>query len=421
MTLLVCIAACAPAAHRTVAPPTVLPPLRVGTSGDYPPFSVRAPDGSFDGFDVAAARAYAGDRGRSVELVPFTWPELERRLVAREFDVVMSGVTVRGDRLAIAPMSATLVRASAVLVVPVSRTAPVAADGAGLRVVVNRGGHLERVARARLTGATIETVDDNRSLPRLLSSGAVDAVVTDTLEIATFAEGGEDPGRVAVVLSEDRKAWWVAPGNDGLADDLDSWLAAGSADGTLNALRARYLGAAAAADRGLPAAPERVVDLVARRLLLMPEVAAAKAAAGMPIEVPAREAEVLERARDAATSAGLAVAPYVAFVRTQMEVAKVVQGAALRGRGPAGGAPEGAAAARARLDGRLRPAIDRLDAQIRAALAAQAPLAGTPDALAAALRADAPVPGLDARYARRLADALLAVPAPRPERRVETA
>ncbi|MBM4247344.1 MAG: transporter substrate-binding domain-containing protein, partial [Deltaproteobacteria bacterium] len=297
VTLLVGIAACAPAAHRTVAPPSVAPPLRVGTSGDYPPFSVRAPDGTFDGFDVAAARAYARDRGRSVELVPFTWPELERRLVARELDVVMSGVTVRGDRLAIAPMSATVARASAVLVAPASRTAPVAADGAGLHVAVNRGGHLERVARARLTRATIETVDDNRSLPRLLSSGAVDAVVTDTLEIETFAEGGEDPGRVAVVLSEDRKAWWVAPGNDGLADDLDSWLAARSADGTLAALRARYLGAAAAGDGGLPAGPGRVVDLVARRLLLMPEVAAAKAVAGMPVEVPAREAEVLERAR----------------------------------------------------------------------------------------------------------------------------
>jgi len=249
-------------------------------------------------------------------------------------------------------------------------------------------------------------------------------VVTDTLEIETFAEGGEDPGRVAVVLSEDRKAWWVAPGNDGLADDLDSWLAARSADGTLAALRARYLGAAAAGDGGLPAGPGRVVDLVARRLLLMPEVAAAKAVAGMPVEVPAREAEVLERARGAAASAGLAVAPYVAFFRTQMEVAKVVQGAALRGRRPAPAAPDapdGAAAARARLDGHLRPAIDRLDGQIRAALAAQAPLPGTPEALAAALRADAPVPGLDAPQARRLAEALLAVPAPRPGRREETA
>ena len=74
----------------------------------------------------------------------------------------------------------------------------------------------------------------------------------------------------------------------------------------------------------------------------MPEVASAKAAAGLPIEVPAREAEVLERARAAAGRAGLAAEPWVALVRTQMEVAKVVQRAVLGARG-AGAAPADAA------------------------------------------------------------------------------
>lgn len=385
--------------------------MRVGTSGDYPPFSMRAADGSVDGFDVAVARAYARDRGRTIELVPFAWPDLERRLVAHEFDVAMSGVTVRGDRLAIAPMTATVARTSAVLVVPASRAAAVPADGVGMTVAVNRGGHLERVARGRLPRATLQVVDDNRSLPQLIASGTVDGVVTDTLEAATFGASGAAT-HVALVLSEDRKAYWVAPGSDALADDLDAWLAARTADGTIDALRARFLGGGAQTPESLPAATARVAELVARRLLLMPEVASAKAVAGLPIEVPAREAEVLERARAAARQADLAIEPYVALVRVQMEIAKVIQRAVLGAReSPASTDPGAVVAAKARLDGQLRPAIDRLDAGIRAALIAGAPLSGAPEDLAAALRADAPVPGFDAEQAERLAKALLAVPA----------
>src|SRR5882724_6528427 len=76
-----------------------LPPLRVGTSGDYAPFSVRAADGTLSGFDIEVARAYAAERGREIVFVPFRWPELGARFVAGDFDIVMSGVTVRPDRL----------------------------------------------------------------------------------------------------------------------------------------------------------------------------------------------------------------------------------------------------------------------------------------------------------------------------------
>jgi hypothetical protein len=77
--------------------------IRVGTSGDYPPFSLRAADGGWSGFDVEVARAYATARGRRLELVPFRWPELGTRLAAGDFDVAMSGVTVRPIACSSAP------------------------------------------------------------------------------------------------------------------------------------------------------------------------------------------------------------------------------------------------------------------------------------------------------------------------------
>jgi cyclohexadienyl dehydratase len=63
--------------------------LRVGTSGDYPPFS-RARDGragDYEGLDVTLARAYAADRELALEFVRFRWPRLMAELQAGRFDV----------------------------------------------------------------------------------------------------------------------------------------------------------------------------------------------------------------------------------------------------------------------------------------------------------------------------------------------
>lgn len=419
---LACLAGCA-SPRRPSLPPTQQPgagaaayPLRVGTSGDYPPFSVRASDGTLDGFDVAVARAWASDRGRKLELVTFRWPHLQRRLLAGDFDVAMSGVTVRGDRLALAPMSAAVARAAAVLVVPGSGERGIPADGGGMRVAVNRGGHLERIARERLPAATLVAVDDNRSLPALLASGSVDGVVTDTLEMESFvAPGGGQEGapEVVAVLARDRKAYWVSPEAAGLVDDLDAWLAEREADGTLDALRARYLGSGSGpAPPGLDPRSARVVDLVARRLLLMPEVAAAKQRAGLPIEVPEREAVVVAAARDAAARDGLATEPWVALVREQIDAAKAVQRAWLASSRPSPAADEARVrAARHRLEDELRPAIDRIDRELRDQLVRAAPLRASADEIAAALREDAPLPGFGPDRARALATALTRLPA----------
>ncbi len=414
LVLLAGLGACAqrpsalPAAEA--AGPATVRVLRVGTSGDYPPFSVRGADGSYDGFDVAVARAFASDAGMQLELVPFSWPDLERHLLAGDFDVAMSGVTVRGDRFARAPMTAAVARASAVLVAPAGGGS-LSPDAAGRKVAVNRGGHLERVARATLPAARIVTLDDNRSLPAVLRSGEADAVVTDSLEVEAFAAEGVKP-RIVRALAEDRKAYWVSPRAPGLAEELDRWLAAREADGTLPRLRARHFGEAAApAHAGLDPASAHAADLVARRLLLMPLVAAAKQACGAPLEVPGREAVVYARAEEAAGRAGLAPGPYLELVRAQVEAAKAVQRAAIAGAKAEEFASDAAACrqAKERLQGELRPAIDRIDDALRRALARSAPLAAPAPRLADAVGRDAPVPGLDAALAARLGKALAGV------------
>ena len=147
-------------------------PVRVGMSGDYPPFAYRDPGGCLRGYDVAMAGAWAVDQDRILSVVPFRWPALASDLEACEFDLAMSGITVRGDRLIQSPMTRAVATADAIVVARLEDKT-LRLDVPGLRVAVNRGGHLEQVARRKLPRAELVLVDDNRSLPDLLTQGRV--------------------------------------------------------------------------------------------------------------------------------------------------------------------------------------------------------------------------------------------------------
>jgi chorismate mutase len=139
-----------------------------------------------------------------------------------------------------------------------------------------------------------------------------------------------------------------------------------------------------------------VTDLVARRLMLMPAVAAAKRASGLAVVDPGREAEVESRAVARAAAAGLAPEPYRALVRAQIMAARAVQDAAP------------IAPAAASLDA-VRAAIDRVDEALLPALVAAMPVATPVDLLVEAIEREAGLPGLSNAVVRPLAQALRAL------------
>src|SRR5262249_14912143 len=151
-------------------------------------------------------------------------------------------------------------------------------------------------------------------LDEALASGTVDGVVADALELGTLSAARDLV--VLRTLSDDRKAYYLRADSAPLAGDLDGWLAESEGDGLLPALRARFLGDGAPPPP--PAAVARVVDLVGRRLMLMPAVAAAKRAAGLPIVDAERERAVETRAVARAAAANLEPEPYRALVRAQI-------------------------------------------------------------------------------------------------------
>jgi cyclohexadienyl dehydratase len=348
--------------------------LRVGTSGDYAPFSQEVPGpgeaAGFRqrGFDPDLARAYAKDRNLSLRFVPFRWPELVADLEAGRFDVAMSGITVRPERSLAGRFSLPTASSGAVALVPEASSLfrPDDLNRVGLRIAVNAGGHLEQTARKFFPEATLVALQDNAGVIDALARGATDAAISDTREAPHWQ--ATHPGlRMVGPFTSDRKALLVAAEQAELAHDLNVWLLARERSGRMAALRSEHLGDPVRDETPHPAL-SALLAAIAERLALMPWVAEAKRDAGSAVEVPEREARVInaalaqvretEEANDIAPAQRVRAAAVRELFAAQIEAAKSIQHAVLRRPRPPGQAPPPA------LDTVLRPALLRIGERI---------------------------------------------------------
>jgi len=95
-SLALALAVAAPVRAADVAPTSKLDEilargvLRVGTTGDYKPFSLRVAGGaSFVGLDIALASDLSRQLGVRLEIVGTTWATLMPDLAADRFDLAM--------------------------------------------------------------------------------------------------------------------------------------------------------------------------------------------------------------------------------------------------------------------------------------------------------------------------------------------
>ncbi len=305
--------------------------LRIGTSGDYSPFSRWPADESEPaGFSISIARAYAEVRGVDLAWIHFAWPELAIDLEADRFDFAVSGITVRPDRSTRGRFSLPVTTSGAIALVhkasPIESTEDL--DRSTLRIAVNAGGHLERVARRLFPSARIHPVANNAEVLDQLLHGHADAVLTDTLEAPHWQRIAETRLRTIGPFTRDRKAAWFSVDRAGEVERFNRWLLATEASGELGRLRDRFDLPSERTASPLPA----LLASLDERLALMRAVADAKQVLGIATENLEREELVLDGAnegvRRAAERAGIEVPNSLAIrrlFRTQIEAAKWIQ------------------------------------------------------------------------------------------------
>ena len=406
---------CGPAAPPATGPASVavskvvVAPVVAGTSGDYAPWSTwegGAPQGLAPSLFTTFARAASYEP----RWTRFAWTEISDLLKQGRLEIAVDGMTVRPERSLAGRFTVPIASGGAVLLLrrPAWATSTMLSDldKPQLRIAVNRGGHLERVTRAKLPAATITAVPDNAQVRGLLARGEVDAVMTNTFEAPRWAEGLAGIERVGPI-SNDVTAFWVRADRAELADRLDEWLVTEEESGRLLQTRATWLGEGAGPSAATPVFA--LIAATAERLALMPWVAAAKQKAGLPIEDVAQEEKVIAASKAAVdkalTARGARFRPssesVERFFRLQIELAKVVQVRSFA-KPPKDDRPPPS------LDTELRPAIARISARM-ASLAGRVAPGSNPTWATSMARNVLADGGLDEKHADELALAIAAL------------
>lgn len=201
--------------------------LRVGTTGDYAPFSDDR-GGELRGLDIELAQALAKTWGVTAVFVRTSWPTLMDDLGRRRFDVAASGVSITPERRRAADFSAAYFFDGKT---PIARREEAARysslekiDQPGVRVVVNPGGTNERFVREHLKRATIVLHPDNRTIFQEIIAGRADVMITDGIEVRLQTRRHPElAGTRAEPFTRAGKAFLLTPGSE-LTARVDAWL-----------------------------------------------------------------------------------------------------------------------------------------------------------------------------------------------------
>jgi cyclohexadienyl dehydratase len=210
--------------------------LRVGTTGDYTPFSLLQPDGSYQGADIDMAHDLGERLGVGIEFVPTVWVDLLDHFLDDHFDIAMGGVTVTPERAAKACFSIpTFVDRKRPLARREYRdrfTNFAAIDQPGVRVIANPGSANEAFVRGHFRQATVIIHHDNASVFDELVAGRADVMITDGLEADHQARLHPELCAVPVAAPFTRleKAYMFAR-DPAMKVYIDAWLTAAFASG----------------------------------------------------------------------------------------------------------------------------------------------------------------------------------------------
>jgi cyclohexadienyl dehydratase len=220
--------------------------VRIGTTGDYPPFTKRDSAGDYQGFDIDLARSLGQALGVRVEFVATSWATLAADFASGKFDVGMGGISVTLERAKLGFFTSPYLREGKT---PIARCADKerfatleAIDRPEVTVLVNPGGGNEKFDRAHLHAAQIKVEPDNTTIFDALAKGEGDLMITDASE--TRYQQKLHAGALCAIHPDapfdfGEKAYW-APYDLPLDGFLDQWLHMIRENGAYAAISAKW-------------------------------------------------------------------------------------------------------------------------------------------------------------------------------------
>jgi len=172
--------------------------VRVGMSGNQPPFTMKAKSGKLIGFEVDAANALAAAMGVKLKLVEKPFAELLPALERGEVDLVMSGMTMTPER-SLKFTFAGPYYVSGKSILTKSEKLAAHSDAAsfnqeGLTLVALEGSTSQAFVKNVLSESKLLTAPDYDAAVKMITEGKAQAMVADLPAIVVILARNQDKG-----------------------------------------------------------------------------------------------------------------------------------------------------------------------------------------------------------------------------------
>jgi cyclohexadienyl dehydratase len=222
--------------------------LKVGTPGDYSPFSFKDPKtGELTGLDIDQAKSLSKALGVRLEIVETSWPTLTQDFQDDKFDIAMGGISITLERQKIGLFSHPYLEDGKT---PIARCADkdkfksiAEIDQPGVKVIANPGGTNSIFVHDNIKQAQIITWKDNKSIFDALAAGEGDVMITDGAE--THYQQKLRPGILCAVnvdkpFSHIDKAYWIQR-DPYWAAFVNQWIDLSQKNDTFAAIRDKWI------------------------------------------------------------------------------------------------------------------------------------------------------------------------------------
>lgn len=162
--------------------------IRIGTEGDYPPFSELKPDHTLVGFDIDIAQALCDTMKVECEIVQQDWDGIIPALLAGKFDAIFSAVSITPEREKKVAFTDKYMNTPSALVVLKDSTITSITDEAlkGKTIGAQTTTTHAQYASVYLPDARLKTYQTPQDFEQDLVNGRLDAIIDDVVILSDW-------------------------------------------------------------------------------------------------------------------------------------------------------------------------------------------------------------------------------------------
>jgi polar amino acid transport system substrate-binding protein len=157
--------------------------IRIGTTGNQPPYSMKSKTGELMGYEVDLANALASHMGVKLKLVEMPFSELMEAIKSGKIDAIMSGMTITPERnLSVLFAGPYIISGKSILTKSnkVSAfNADSSASGKKYKIVSLKGSTSEEFVKTVMSKHESITVDNYNDAVNMIINDQADAMVAD--------------------------------------------------------------------------------------------------------------------------------------------------------------------------------------------------------------------------------------------------